>query len=235
MNDFTKARLKETAYHEQFYSETALFQPGSWLSRPVQVVLDTLKLLDQPNLQALDLGCGVGRNSIPIAGHLKARNGRLTCIDILPTAIQLLVNNAKQYEVDDVIVPLVADVEAYRIERDTFDYIVACCCLEHVSSEETLAVKLREMRDGTKTDGLNCIQMCTDVKEIDVDTGIEQEALIELNLPAEKVVAVMNDSYCEWKILTVDQRIQQVNEVKDRKPIIFRANLITFVAQKMLI
>jgi 2-polyprenyl-3-methyl-5-hydroxy-6-metoxy-1,4-benzoquinol methylase len=67
MSVFNQARRKEIEYHEKFYAETKLFQQGSWLSRPVQVVLANLSRLEKDNLQILDLGCGVGRNSIPIA------------------------------------------------------------------------------------------------------------------------------------------------------------------------
>jgi methylase of polypeptide subunit release factors len=70
MNTFNRARRKEIEYHEKFYAETELFQPGSWLSRPVKVVLESLPQKD--NIQVLDLGCGVGRNSIPIAQQIQA-------------------------------------------------------------------------------------------------------------------------------------------------------------------
>ncbi|MDU0204821.1 hypothetical protein ACYEXS_30485 [Paenibacillus sp. MAH-36] len=44
---FNRARDKEIEYHDKFYAEIKLFQPGSWLSRPVKVVLDNLMQIEK--------------------------------------------------------------------------------------------------------------------------------------------------------------------------------------------
>ncbi|BFT72511.1 class I SAM-dependent methyltransferase [Paenibacillus sp. P36] len=232
MNElFNRARHKEIEYHDKFYAETELFQPGSWLSRPVKVVLDNLTQIEKDNIQVLDLGCGVGRNSIPIAQSIQAYRGKIYCIDLLPSAIQLLKQNAEQYVVTDTIISQVIDVENFLINKNTFDYIVACSCLEHVSSEAAFQDKLKEMKAGTTVGGINCILMSTEVKEIDLLTGEEREGMIELNLSTEKVFAYLREVYDDWNI-TIEKSVpQEIKEQIDGREIIFRSNWITFVAQ----
>lgn len=186
MNTFNKARQKEIAYHEKFYSETELFQPGSWMSRPVKIVMETLEGLDLAQLNVLDLGCGVGRNSIPIAQRVQEFNGKVTCIDLLPSAIDLLSSNADKYGVSKVIESRAVDVEDFQIQKNAYHYIVACSCLEHVNSEEVFIEKLKQMQEGTKENGIHCILLSTEVKEIEANTGEEREGLIELNLSTER-------------------------------------------------
>lgn len=228
---FNRARDKEIEYHDKFYAETKLFQPGSWLSRPVKVVLDNLMQIEKDNIQVLDLGCGVGRNSIPIAQSIQANKGKIYCIDLLPSAIQLLNQNAEQYGVTDTIISQAIDVENFLINKNTFDYIVACSCLEHVSSEAAFQTKLEEMKVGTTVGGTNCILMSTEVKEIDVLTGEEQVGLIELNLSTEKAFTYLREVYTDWNI-SIEKSVQQeIKEEKNGKAIIFRSNWITFVAQ----
>jgi SAM-dependent methyltransferase len=60
-------RTKEKEYHDECYTTTELFEPGSWLHKPVKTIIDLLELFDhQTEVNVLDLGCGVGRNCIPI-------------------------------------------------------------------------------------------------------------------------------------------------------------------------
>lgn len=233
-NKFAQARSKEIRYHEQFYAETELFKAGSWLACPVKVVMDTLKLLDVTNIQVLDLGCGVGRNSIPIAQEVKNGNGTVTCIDLILSAIDLLNRNALKYEVEDIIVAEVADVEKYDIPQERYDYIVACSCLEHVSSEEVLLSKLKQMQDGTKNNGIHCILMSTDVKETEISSGLERKGLIELNFTTEHAFSLLRDAYHDWNIIKEYQVQQEVIENVNGKEIIFRSQWITFVAVKQV-
>lgn len=232
MSQFVQARSKEILYHEQFYAETELFEAGSWLARPVKIVMDTLKLLNMANVSVLDLGCGVGRNSIPIAQKVKNDNGTVTCVDLIPSAIDLLNRNALKYEVEEIIIAEVADIENYDIPKERYDYIVACSCLEHVSSEEVFLSQLNQMQAGTKNNGIHCILMSTDVKEIEILSGIEHKGLIELNLRTEHAIALLRATYHDWNIMKEHQVQQEVIENINGKEIIFRSQWITFVAVK---
>lgn len=168
MNKFLQARAEEIKYHERFYRETTLFAPGSWLSKPVKIIMEYLNELDLDGIRILDLGCGVGRNSIPLAQKVKDYNGRVTCVDLIPSAIEKLIDHAKNFDVEETMIADIADVEFYDIQQDEFTYIIACSCLEHVSNEDALRLVINKMIRGTKVKGINCILMSTEVQEYDL-------------------------------------------------------------------
>ena len=65
-----KTRRKEIS--RPCYEQYKLFEIGSWLYKPVKTVMDLMDHFEgQNNLQVLDLGSGIGRNSIPIAQIIK--------------------------------------------------------------------------------------------------------------------------------------------------------------------
>jgi len=234
-NHFHHARLEEMKYHEKFYGETTLFQPGTWLSKPVKVVMDLLEEVILDNAKVLDLGCGVGRNSIPIAQRLQAFNGTVDCVDLLPIAIQKLMDHAEEYKVSDIIHAVTADAEYYEIQPDHYDYIVACSCLEHVTDIEAFKTVVSRMIEGTKADGINCILMSTEVREYHFDLNKEVDGIIELNLKTQEAIALLRDSYKGWDILIERHIPQTVVETKYGKDIEFRGNWLTFAARKKLI
>jgi hypothetical protein len=88
------------------------------------------------------------------------------------------------------------------------------------------------MKAGTTESGINCILLSTEVKEIDVLSGEEQEGLIELNLSTEKAFTYLRKVYTDWDV-SIEKSVQQeIQEEKESRAIIFRSNWITFVAQK---
>jgi len=232
LNIYDRAREKEKSYHEKLYEEAVLFEPGSWLAKPVQTVLDHLDLLPFPDMRVLDLGCGVGRNSIPVAQRIQSAKGKVICVDLLPSAIDKLVQYAALYGVSSSIEALAADVEHYEIAEVSYHYIIACSCLEHLSSEEAFVSKVKQMQAGTVDQGIHCIMMSTEVKEIDRETGFEEEGLIELNLSTERAFSILDELYSEWEILTRRQVQQDIQEVKEGRDVLFRSQWMTFTARK---
>jgi hypothetical protein len=91
--------------------------------------------------------------------------------------------------------------------------------------------KLQEMKAGTKDGGINCILMSSEVKEIDVLSGDEQEGLIELNLSTEQAFSYLRKLYSDWDVFIEKSVQQEIQEERDGNEIIFRSNWITFVAQ----
>jgi tellurite methyltransferase len=231
MDKFTKARAVEIDYHERFYQETVLFESGTWLSKPVKVILECLELFNLRGMQVLDLGSGVGRNSIPIAQRLKAGNGKVTCIDLIPSAIEKLLKYAEQYEVKDEIVAEISDVEFYGIKQSYYDYIIACSSLEHVSSEDAFCRVIERIIQGTKADGINSILINTEVEEFNLDTRELTEGVIELNMKTEHAITLLQELYEGWHILVLTQAPQKNLEYKDGKEIEFRSKWVTFVAR----
>ena len=185
-----------------------------------------------PDKRVLDLGCGVGRNSIPVAQRIRSANGKVICVDLLPSAIDKLVQYAALYGVSSSIEALAADVEQYEIAEASYHYIIACSCLEHLSSEEAFVCKVKQMQAGTVDQGIHCIMMSTEVKEIDRETGFEEKGLIELNLSTDRAFSILDELYSEWEVLTRRQVQQDIQEVKDGRDVLFRSQWMTFTARK---
>jgi len=231
-NPFTQARAAEINYHEKFYKETSLFQPGTWLSKPVQVVMDLLQRLDLNQIRVLDLGCGVGRNSIPIAQKIQGYGGTILGVDLLPTAIDKLSKYAEEYNVQGTLSAEAADAEYCEIDPEEYDYIIACSCLEHVSSIEAFEKVILRMIEGTKPAGINCILMSTEVTEYDVERGEETAGQIELNMKTEVALRILRDQYKEWEILIERCIPQTILEKKQGTDIEFRSQWLTFAARR---
>ncbi len=231
-NNFTQAREAEMNYHEKLYNETSLFQPGTWLSKPVQVVMDLLDQLDLDQIRVLDLGCGVGRNSIPIAQKIQGFGGAVHGVDLLPIAIDKLSNYIEEYGVQKTLSTEVADAEYYEIGTKEHDYIIACSCLEHLSNIEAFKKVILRMIEGTKKEGINCILMSTEVSEYDIERGEETDGLVELNLKTEVAKRILREQYKEWEILVERCNPQTVLEKKQGKNIEFRSDWLTFAARR---
>lgn len=99
MDRVANIRTEEKRYHDLCYDSYNLFEPGSWLHRPVKTVIDLLEeYRDQEYLSVLDLGAGIGRNSIPIAESMKNRNGKVVCVDLLESTIEKLEGYSRKFE-----------------------------------------------------------------------------------------------------------------------------------------
>lgn len=73
MNDrLARIRESEKKSHTAAYTNERLYHSDSWLQKPIRTVLGILPLFDAyKELRVLDLGCGVGRNSICVAKPVK--------------------------------------------------------------------------------------------------------------------------------------------------------------------
>ena len=151
-------REEEKKYHENYYQNHHLHEEGTWLDEPIPLVMELVGQLNlQRPLSILDLGCGIGRNSIPLAEKIRPARGRLQCVDLLEMALSKLKQYSREHQVEHVINTQQADISDYKIPRNSFDYIVAASSLEHVKSEEMFKKTLRRMADGTKSGGINYI------------------------------------------------------------------------------
>lgn len=233
MNRIDYIRQEEKKYHDLCYEQYKLFEIGSWLYKPVKKVMDLMDHFEgQNNLQVLDLGSGVGRNSIPIAQKLRNTSGTVTCVDLLNSALTKLQTYSKEHDVFEVIKTEQAAIENYHIDSNAYDYIVAVSSLEHVKSEEDFKNVLHSMKKGTKNGGINCLIINSNIQEIDLKTNEELEALIEINLPTEEIIRLLKSIYKGWKEVKVEIKELAYNIVRDERHIQLKTNAITFVVQK---
>ena len=228
-------RSEEKKYHDFCYDNYNLFVPGSWLHRPVRTVIDLLdEYKDQEYLSVLDLGSGIGRNSVPIAESLKTRNGKVVCVDLLESAIDKLKSYSQKFGVEQYILTRLSDIEQFRIEQDEYDIIISVSALEHVSSERTLEIKLKEMTLGTKTNGSNCIIIGSNIKEVNLDNGLEIDPMFEVNISTERMMELLDHQYSGWEIKKLFVKQLEYEIDRNGEPVKLTTDCITYVAKKIV-
>jgi 2-polyprenyl-3-methyl-5-hydroxy-6-metoxy-1,4-benzoquinol methylase len=235
MDRVAHIRAEEKKYHDNCYENFNLFEPGSWLYRPVKTVIDLLEEYQEQNyLSVLDLGSGIGRNSIPIAQSLQGRQGKVVCVDLLESAIDKLHFHSRQYGVEQFIVTKLSDIEQFAIEQEEYDIIVAVSTLEHVSSEEALAKKLHEMTLGTKTNGTNCIIIGSNIQERNMESGQQLDPMFEVNISTEKMLELLEHQYAGWEVRTRLVKPLEYEIDRNGQPVKLTTDCITFVARKAM-
>lgn len=180
-------RANEKMSHVAIYTNEKLYQSNTWLRKPIKTVQDICPLFNgYDKLQVLDLGCGIGRNCIYIAEKYKNINCTVECVDLLEVAIEKLRQNAKEHNVSSHIIGIVKSIEEYDISVNAFDFIMAISALEHIDTEQSFIKKLFEIKNGLRKDGIVCLVINSDIKEINLDTQENLDAQFEVNLSTEK-------------------------------------------------
>jgi len=226
-------RTEEKKYHDYCYDNYNLFEPGSWLHRPVRTVLELLEQFESyDDLKVLDLGCGIGRNSIPIAETLKNRNGKVVCVDILESAIEKLHDYSEKFGVRPFMETKLSDIDHFEIEPAEYDMIIAISALEHVSSVQVLEQKLKELVLGTKTNGVNCIIISSNIHEVTTDTNMNLDPMFEVNISTERMLEILDSNYSGWDIQQRFVKHLEYDIERSGQPIKLTSDCITFVAKK---
>ncbi|MBJ8005170.1 MULTISPECIES: methyltransferase domain-containing protein [Bacillus cereus group] len=234
MNRIDYIRQEEKKYHDLCYEQYKLFEAGSWLYKPVKTVMDMLNYFEgQKDLHILDLGSGVGRNSIPIAQKIMNSGGTVTCVDLLDSALTKLQVYSKEHGVFEYIQTEQSALEDYYISSNSYNYIIAVSSLEHVRSIEDFKKVLHSMKNGTKSDGINCLIVNSNIQEIDLETNQALDALIEINLSTKEMIHTLKDVYTEWQEVQVEIKNLTYDIVRNGTHIQLNTNAITFVMQKL--
>lgn len=232
-NRIKQIRESEKKSHIEMYSNEELYKSDSWLKKPIKTVQELIPLFhDYEKLTVLDLGCGVGRNSIPIAYEYKDIACSIDCVDILDLAIEKLYVNAKEYVVQSNIHGVVNTIEEFAVKENYYDFIMAISSLEHVESEGSFIKKLEEIKQGTNKCGIVCFVVNSNVKEFDKVTGNEISAQFEVNLPTEKIQAIFNDIFKGWNLLKTTVSEQQYDIPRENGINELTTSVVTFVARK---
>lgn len=233
-----RIRRSEQEYHERCYERNGLFEPGSWLHKPVKTVTDGLKALytadEVREISVLDLGCGVGRNAIPIAETLNSRGGgTIVCVDLLESALNQLLGYAAERGVDKLIVPVAADIGEYAIPPGRFDYVAAVSALEHLASEEVLNRVLRDIEQSVLPGGAVCFVLNTSARETAIETGESLEPTLELNMTTEEASRILASVYGEaWEIRTSAAKSLTFDIERGGSPVRLDSESLTFYAIK---
>ncbi len=232
MDRLLTIRQKEKEYHDQCYKNLKLFEPGSWLQKPVKTIMDLLDILENKSeINVLDLGCGVGRNSIPIAQRIKEKEGKVVCVDILESAISNLHKYAEQYGVTSKIDSVLSDIANYSISNEFFDFIFSVSSIEHLDSKMTFNQVIDSMIAGTKHGGINCILISTGVKETVIETGEALDPMYELLFETENLIDKFKSKYKNWTLLKHTKKPYEVEITRDGRRILLESDVVTWAVQ----
>lgn len=227
-------REAEKASHIETYSKSKLFESGSWLQKPVKTVLDLFSFFnDFEKLNVLDLGCGVGRNCIPIAQKFK--NCTVDCVDILEFAIEKLSEYADKYGVSNNINGIVSSIDDYKIEKSKYDLILAISALEHIKDEKAFKEKLLEIKNGVRENGIICFIINSEIVEKNKNSGQVLVPQFEVNLKTKDMLDILNITFKDWEIIKSTIREQRYDIPRNGCIADLSTNVVTVVARKIVL
>jgi 2-polyprenyl-3-methyl-5-hydroxy-6-metoxy-1,4-benzoquinol methylase len=187
---------------------------------------------DYKKLRVLDLGSGVGRNSIYVAECFKDRDCMVDCVDLLEIAIEKLMQNAKEHGVAANIRGIQKSIEEHAIDADKYDFIMAISALEHIDTEDSFRKKLAEIRDGLREEGVVCLVVNSEVREKNADAGETVDAQFEVNISTEKMQEYLNEAFDGWSVLKTTVSAQEYDIPREGFVSRLNTNVVTFVARK---
>ena len=231
MSRLEEIRQAEAQSHTAAYETYTLYAPGTWLSKPVKALTEMLPLYaEHRGLEILDLGSGVGRNAI--AAALALPQSHVTCVDILPLAIEKLLENAAQFGVSEQITGISGPVDGFKIEENGYDIILAGSVLEHLDSKDSAAKKLSEIAKGIRPGGAVMIVMNTGVMEWDTQTMEAREPQFEVNLPTGEARGLLDVYFHGWEILTDRLSHQNYDVPRGERIVTISSEVVTFAARR---
>lgn len=232
-NRLIRIRESEKKSHIETYTNERLYDTNSWLQKPIKTVQDIMPLFEEySELRVLDLGCGVGRNSICVAEKYKKINCAVDCVDLLEIAIEKLQQNAKEHNVSSNINGINKSIEEYDIGINTYDLIMAISALEHIDTEESFLKKLTEIKYGLRENGIACLVINSNVKEMNLNTKSPIDAQFEVNLPTEKIKGYLEDVFGGWSILKTSVSRQEYDIPRDKIVSHLCTDVVTYVVRK---
>lgn len=229
----TRIRESERKSHTEIYTNEKLYNSDSWLQKPIKTVKDISVLFEKYNeLRVLDLGCGVGRNSIYFAEKFKGKNCIVDCVDLLDIAIEKLMVNAEEHNIVSNINGITKSIEEYEIKTNSYDLIMAISALEHIDTYESFLRKLIEIKEGLRENGIVCLVINSNVREINKDTNEIVDAQFEVNLLTEELQELLNNTFTGWSLLKTSVSEQEYDVPRETFVSHLYTNVITYVARK---
>ena len=228
-----KIRRYEKAYHDNLYNTKKLWEKWSWLANPIDSVIDALDYLSKKNISVLDIWCGVWRHAIPIAKAIQNKRGRVVWIDILDSAkIKFNENQKRNLIPKQSLLFKKTDIEDYIIQKESFDYIFAVSCLEHVSNVDNLDKVLKKITNWTKKWWINYIIISVDNTLFDPTHNTYLQPMVEINLKLNEAKKLLNKYYWKRKKIEFSTKLRESKQNHIKEFLIQKWNSIRLMYQK---
>lgn len=223
----------EAFSHTEAYTRLKLFDARSWLSKPVKTVMElTPHFSDYQTFTGLDLGCGIGRNCIPILLQLNHIPCTMDCVDILGIAIEKLRENAIKYQVESSINGIVCPVDSYQIKENNYDLILGVSVLEHLDSIQSLKRKLLQIREGLRINGIACFVVNTSIKERSKSTKEALPVQFKINMDTDSLMCLLHEVFVDQDILKQRVIHYTYETFRERGTTELDTNVLTYVVRK---
>ena len=228
-------RESERQSHTEIYSKEVLYNSDSWLKKPIKTVQEIVPFFSQyDSLRVLDLGCGVGRNSIYIAEQFFESDCIIDCVDILDIAIEKLQIYANEHGVAERIRGYVDTIEHFKIKKASYDFIIVVSALEHVENKEILSNKLQEIEEGLRANGIVCLVINSEVKEWKVDSLENIDPQFEVNLLTDEIRAYIENTFSNYETIKNTLSNQEYDIPRDEYVSHLTTNVVTYVGRKII-
>lgn len=93
--------------------------------------------------------------------------------------------------------------------------------------------KLHEMALGTKPNGMNCIIINSNIREIERDSNVDLEPMFEVNLTTDNMLELLDRQYAGWAIQTRLVKQLEYDIYRDEQLVSLITDCITFVVKKI--
>ncbi len=143
-----------------------------------------------------------------------------------------MLDNSKKYGVGEHITGIVETIDSFKIENNTYDFIIAVSSLEHMDSQKSLKKKLNEIKDGIRSNGIVCFIINTEVMEIEKTTGKKLAPQFEVNIKTEALLTILNELYGDWQCIKKTVVPQKYDIPRGDKIAELSSNVVTYVARK---
>jgi len=181
-------------YWDEFYDR------GNDWGRPRATILKVARELQQafgtPEIRVLDLACGNGRYTIPLA----ELGARVDCVDFSRVAIDQLQARAARNHVLDLVRAQCEDVRRFIVVPFSYHLVLASGLFEYLEEQELRAV-IRRVQTGTVAGGINALIWLQQHPQAAV---IPNEYPVARGL-IEKIYA----SSAEWQVMAVHADLKE--------------------------
>ena len=100
-----------------------------------------------------------------------------------------------------------------------------------VESEEAFCKKLTEIKDGIKENGIVCLVINSNVREMDRDTSEEMEPQFEVNLPTEEIQSYLDEVFSNWHVIKKNVAAQEYDIPREMGTSRLSTDVITYLGQ----